>query len=191
MSTRSGLASARISRRCGVDSTTVHERYVQYVTNPQRPSATVNIELGNQNFFATGHVQCFSGKRGRQCSERRADAAGRLDQAPLIPPPARLHGRPAGGVRHSAVSTSSKVARNSLASFDENTSGGRIFRICPSCPVALISTSRRPALMAFRTAWTPAGALAGAAECAVLGALYSGAAAATAGAIRGHHGSHC
>jgi hypothetical protein len=33
----------------------------------------------------------FSGKRGRQCSERRADAAGRLDQAPLIPPPARLH----------------------------------------------------------------------------------------------------
>src|ERR1700732_1062080 len=89
MSTRSGLASASISRRCGVDSTTVHERYVQYVTNPQGPSATVNIGLGNQNFFATGHVQCFL--RGRQCSERRADAAGRLDQAPLIPPPARLH----------------------------------------------------------------------------------------------------
>jgi hypothetical protein len=36
----------------------VHERYVQYVTNPPRPSATV-IGLGNQNFFATGHVQCF------------------------------------------------------------------------------------------------------------------------------------
>jgi DNA-binding transcriptional LysR family regulator len=33
----------------------------------------------------------FSGKRGRQCSEPRADAAGRLDQVPLIPPPARLH----------------------------------------------------------------------------------------------------
>src|ERR1700730_18016170 len=59
MSTRSELASARISRRCDVDSTTVHERYVQYVTNPQRPSATANIGLGNQNFFATGHVQCF------------------------------------------------------------------------------------------------------------------------------------
>src|SRR5712691_11276105 len=92
----------------------------------------------------------FSGKRGRQCSERRADAAGRLDRAPLIPPPARAcTGRPAGGVRHSAVSASSKVARNSLASFDENTSGERIFRICPSFPVALISTSRRPALMTF------------------------------------------
>jgi hypothetical protein len=38
---------------------------------------------------------------------------------------------------------------------------------------------------------SPAGALAGAAECAVLGALYSGAAAATDVAIRGHHGSHC
>jgi hypothetical protein len=38
----------------------VHERYVQYVTNAQRPSATVNIGLGNQNFFATGHVQCSS-----------------------------------------------------------------------------------------------------------------------------------
>ena len=59
MSTRSGFASARISRRFGVDSTTVHERYVQYVTNPQRPSATVNIGLGNQDFSATGHVQCF------------------------------------------------------------------------------------------------------------------------------------
>jgi len=59
-------------------------------------------------------------------------------------------GRPAGGVRHNAVSTSSKVARNSLASFDENTSGERIFRICPSFPVALISTSRRPALMTFQ-----------------------------------------
>jgi hypothetical protein len=30
------------------------------VTNAQRPSATVNIGLGNQNFFATGHVQCSS-----------------------------------------------------------------------------------------------------------------------------------
>src|SRR5258708_16808778 len=91
MSTRSELASARISGRCDVDSTAVHKRYVEYVTNPQRPSARVNIGLGNQNFFATGHVQCFLRKRGRQCSERRADAAGRLDQAPLIPPPARLH----------------------------------------------------------------------------------------------------
>src|SRR6266576_1827484 len=98
----------------------------------------------------------FSGKRGRQCSERRADAAGRLDQAPLIPPPAACTGRPSGGVRHGAVSASSKVARKSLASFDENTSGERIFRICPSFPVAPISTSRRPALMTFRTAWATA-----------------------------------
>jgi len=29
------------------------------MTNPQKPSATVNIGLSNQNFFATGHVQCF------------------------------------------------------------------------------------------------------------------------------------
>src|SRR5260221_2277343 len=67
----------------------------------------------------------FSGKRGRQCSQWSGDAAGRLDQAPPIPPPAHLHWQAAGGVRYSAVSTSSRVARNSLASSDENTSGGR------------------------------------------------------------------
>src|SRR5258707_12686191 len=59
MSTRSELASARISRGCDVDSTTVHERYVQYITNPRRPSPTVNIGLGDQTSFATGHVQYF------------------------------------------------------------------------------------------------------------------------------------
>src|SRR5258705_4682480 len=73
MSTRSVLASARISRRCGVGSTTVHERYVQYVTNPQSPSATVNIGLGNQIFFATGHVQCFL--RKAWSTMQRTDAA--------------------------------------------------------------------------------------------------------------------
>src|SRR6202022_952612 len=56
---------------------------------------------------------------------------------PFIPPPAHLHWQAAGGVRYSAVSTSSREARSSLASSDENTSGGRIFRMCPSCPVAL------------------------------------------------------
>jgi len=64
----------------------------------------------------------FSGKRGRQCSEWHAALRVGLDQAPLIPPPVRLHWQ---ACRHSAVSTSSQVARNSLASFGKNTSGGQ------------------------------------------------------------------
>src|SRR5258708_34202185 len=57
-----------------------------------------------------------------------------------ILPPAHLHWQAAGGVRYSAVSTSSRVARDSLAPSDENTSGGRIFRMWPSCPPPPVST---------------------------------------------------
>jgi hypothetical protein len=60
MSIGSELASAGISRGCGIHFATVQECAVKYVINPQRPSAIVNIGLGNKNFFATGHAHRFS-----------------------------------------------------------------------------------------------------------------------------------
>ena len=154
MNPRSGSASARISRRCGVDSTTVHARYAQHVVNPQKPSATVNIGPGHQNFFATGHVQCFLRKTWSTMQRTARCAAGRPRSAPLIPPPVRLQA--CRCVRRSAVSTSSQVIRNSLASFGKNTSGGQGLHDLPSRRVALIGTGCRPALRAFRTASTQA-----------------------------------
>ena len=90
MDPRSGSASARISRRCGVDSATVHQRYVQHVTNPQKPSAIV-VGLGNQNFFATGHVQCFLRKNVIDQAANGALRWGRPRSGAPIPPPVRLH----------------------------------------------------------------------------------------------------
>jgi hypothetical protein len=155
MNPRSGLASARISRRCGVDSTTVHERYVQHVTNPQKPSATVNIGLGNQNFFATGHVQCFLRKTWSTMQRMHAALRVGLDQAPLIPPPVRLHWQacrwcPPQRRQHLVPGGEEQLSILRQEYQRRARSSGSALHV----PFALISTSSRPALMAFRTAWT-------------------------------------
>ena len=147
MSTRSGLALARISRRCGVGSTTVHERYVQYVTNPQRPSATVNIELGNQIFFATGHVQCFLRKAWSTMqrtdaavgSIRRPDPTARALahwQACRWGPPQRRQHLVQGGEQQLSILRREYQRRVC--------SGSALY------PVARISISRRPAQWSLR-----------------------------------------
>jgi len=72
-----GISISEGFQKMRVDSTTVHERYVQYVTRSAKTIGNSHIGLGNQNFFATGHVQCFLGKAwSTMPAKRRADAGG-------------------------------------------------------------------------------------------------------------------
>jgi len=101
----------------------VQEGCARYVINPRRPSATANIGLGNQNFFATCHAQYFS---PRSVVDNAADGALRLQIArPGVPDPTARERVLAGlHMGSTAVSTSFRVAKSSLASSDQNTSGG-------------------------------------------------------------------
>jgi hypothetical protein len=77
---------------------------------------------------------------GRLGTERSGDSGRAQSGAPLSRHHRACAGRRAHGSARAAVSTSCRVARNSLALFHENTSGGRIFTMSLSCP------SRRPAV---------------------------------------------